>query len=541
MPGKRHVKGRLAAAGVVAALLGLLLASPGSTHATREGGTFRIGIPAQLFGPSIDWALPFTRSSALVLDATCAGLLTTPDKPLPGGYRIVPEVAVDYPRITNGGRTYTFRVRRDFRFSTGKRVTASDFAYSVNRVLRLDEVADAYSAVVGAQAVRDGNASTASGIVARGDTLTIRLTRPVGRFTSVIGFECVLPRGTPADPEGVKAPIAGAGPYYVSQFVLGRRVVLERNRFYSGARPRHLDRFVIDLTLGSPGVLDRVERGELDHGWVTNADYAPRAEELKRKYGVGRSRFFVTPGTFLRMFVLNTERPLFRDNLRLRQAINFAVDRKALLRERGPLAGYLTEQYLPPTFPGFRNERIYPLKGPDLAKAKALAAGRTRGGKAVLYVPAIPLGAAQGQIVKRNLAQIGLDVEIMSFPPPVLFEKMATRGEPFDIAWIGWDAGGPVPDPALLEIFDGRTIGTPTNQNFSYFDSPRYNQRLAAASRLPVGPERSRVYGELDVDLARNAAPAIAYAYDNVLTFVSARTACVVVNPYLDLAAVCLK
>ena len=91
-------------------------------------------------------------------------------------------------------------------------------------------------------------------------------------------------------------------------------------------------------------------------------------------------------------------------------------------------------------------------------------------------------------------------------------------------------------------MFDGRTIAdAPEFGNFSYFNSPKYNRALAQASRIPTGPERYRTYGELDVDIARNAAPAIAVSYDNTPTLVSARTGCVIVNPELDLAAVCLK
>lgn len=155
-------------------------------------------------------------------------------------------------------------------------------------------------------------------------------------------------------------------------------------------------------------------------------------------------------------------------------------------------------------------------------------------------MPSNPVGLAQGQVLRATLAKVNLEVEVQAFPAPVHFAKLGTRGEPFDIGLIGWE-GGPVPDPSLLEIFDGRTIGSPDNQNYSYFDSPRFNRLFAAASRLPPGAARYSAYGRLDVDLARNAAPAIAYAYDNVLTFVSARTGCVVVNPDLDLAAVCLK
>jgi ABC-type transport system substrate-binding protein len=97
-------------------------------------------------------------------------------------------------------------------------------------------------------------------------------------------------------------------------------------------------------------------------------------------------------------------------------------------------------------------------------------------------------------------------------------------------------------DPAsfLTGLFDGRSISGPNNINWSYFNSPKYNRLLDEASRL-TGEERYRAFGHLDVRISRDVAPAIPYSYDNTLTLVSARTGCVVVKPYLDLAAVCLK
>ena len=90
-------------------------------------------------------------------------------------------------------------------------------------------------------------------------------------------------------------------------------------------------------------------------------------------------------------------------------------------------------------------------------------------------------------------------------------------------------------------MFDGRTIANaPGFGNFSYFDSPKYN-RLLERPRGSLWAERDEAYGELDVDISKNAAPAIPISYDSILTLVSARTGCVVVNPYLDLTAVCLK
>src|SRR5207302_6693417 len=158
--------------------------------------------------------------------------------------------------------------------------------------------------------------------------------------------------------------------------------------------------------------------------------------------------------------------------------------------------------------------------------------------KAVVYVPNFPDAVAQAQILQHDLSRIGLALTIKQFPPPLLFQKLATPGEPFDLGWIGWMAS---PDPALLDcLFNGKWISKEGGCNYSYLNSPRYNRMLDAASRL-AGSARNRAFARLDVLLARDAVPAIAYAYDNALTLVSRRTGCVVLNPTLDVDAVCLK
>jgi len=96
------------------------------------------------------------------------------------------------------------------------------------------------------------------------------------------------------------------------------------------------------------------------------------------------------------------------------------------------------------------------------------------------------------------------------------------------------------PYAVLDTLFDGRMIGTPYTFDLAYFDSPKYNALLAADSKL-TGSARYAAYGKLDVDLARNAAPMVAYESESALTFVSRRTGCIVLNPFLDLAAACLK
>ncbi len=464
-----------------------------------------------------------------------------PDKRLPEGVRLRPELAEANPIVSKDRRTYTFRIRKDARFSNGAAVTARDFVHSLERVLSPtvdSSFRGSYVNIVGARQVIAGKTAKLAGAIASGQKLTFRLTKRVPGFLAKMRF-CVVPANVPVDPEGAKAPLPSPAPYYVAQYIPGERLVLERNRFYRGERPHHVDRFDDDLGADPGAIVDEIASGRVEYGTPRASEFADRAAELARRYGVNRSQYFVLPGAGLRIFVLNTSRPLFRNNPRLRQAVNFAVDRRALTRELGAYLGRATDQYLSPVTPSFRDERIYPLKGPDLHRARALAAGRTRSGKAVLYTPNLPLPVATAQIVRENLKAIGLEARIQQFPPQTHFAKLATPGEPFDIGYVGWF--GNVEPSFLHFLFDGRTIAdAPYFGNWSYFNSPRYNALLDRASRLN-GELRYRAYGDLDVQLSRDAAPAIPFAALNAVTFVSANVGCILLKPDLDLTAVCLK
>jgi ABC-type transport system substrate-binding protein len=530
-------RGALLAA-VAAASSALLLAASGTARGIKEGGTVRVAVAVG----SVNAIDPVFTSVAAVflLDPACGLLMGYHRKPAPAGTRLATDLAEAEPIISKDGRTYTFTIRKDARFSDGKPVTARAFAHALERILdpaMKSFRADGFDDIVGAQDVLAGKATTIRGLIAKGRTLTLRLTKRVPELLEDLTGVCAVPPTLPADPEGARAPLPSAAPYFVAQYVPNERLVLERNRYYRGERPHHVDRFVSDLAVDFGETVDQVATGTFD--FCVNGVPAERQQELARRYGVNKSRFFVKPGNFaLNMFHLNTSQPLFRNNPKLRQAVNFAVDRRALAREEGPLAETPTDQYLLPGVPGYRNERIYPLDGPDLRTARKLAKGHTRGGKAVLYATTFLGDVARGQILKRNLKAIGLELEIKQFPNPVRFEKLVTPGEPWDIARARWFFGL---DPAYLkDLFDGRTIGQPGFSNYSYFDSPKYNRLLDRASRL-TGEERFRAYGELDVQLSRDAAPAIPFAVLNALTFVSARVGCVVVNPGLELTGVCLK
>lgn len=530
-------------------LAGAHIAAPGwasGAGPTAEGGIFRISLNSISGIDYMDPALASSPPGWALLDTTCARLMSYPDKPPPEGFRLQPEVAAGFPRISADGLTYTFTLRRGFRFSDGKPVRASAFARAINRALapEMNSPGVLYVRdVVGAGRVLGGRSASASGVIARGNTLIVRLTRPAPDFPSRMAstFFCAVPPTLPVDSEGLGV-IPAAGPYHVVDYRRGERVVLRRNKFYGGHRSHHVDGFDVDLRAPSPQeMLRNVDRGTADWGHTIAGIFFDTSLGLVQKYGINHSRFFVRPGLTLRLLAFNSSRPLFRNNPNLRKAVNFALNRRELAASSGGMASRPTDQYLPSSVPGFKNANVYPLKG-DLQRAGALARGNLRGGKAVLYVNPSGPPMAIGQLVRQQLKEIGLDVELRPIPihsaSAAYFKKLATPGEPWDIAFGLWSPSYIDPFAYINLLLDRQFVGA---TNFARFTSAAYDEPMHRAARLARGAARNSAYAALDVRLARDAAPLAAVDVLNEPTLVSKRVGCIVLRPVLDLTVVCLK
>ncbi len=509
-----------------------------------QGGTMHLRV-AQNLVDSMDPALAYITYSIQLLYATCAKLFNYPDKPGQAGSRVVPEVAQSLPARSPDGKTYTFTIRKGFRFAppSNESVTAQTFKSAIERSLnpRMNgpALANGYLAdVVGAKDFTSGRASHITGVVARGNTLTIRLTSPVPDLVTRLAmpFFCAIPIGTPIDPKGVRT-IPMAGPYSIAAYSPGRQIVLQRNPNYAGGRAHRFDRLDLTYGLARQRTDAQIEAGAADYA-IDGVDPADVAK-LASRYGPGsaattkgRQQFFVDPLLGYDFLALNTHRPLFRDT-RLRKAVNYAIDRRALaaLGSAYPYALRPTDQYLPAGLFGFKDDHIYPFT-PDLTKARRLAGGRRR--TAVFYTCNHSPCDRMAQIIKNDLATIGIDIQVKTYPLDALFTRVGRKGEQFDLAWGEWVADYPDPDNFLNLLLQGQILPT--------FDDPAFKRKLAAAAQLS-GPPRYLAYGKLDTDLARNGAPLAAYGNMLSYDFFSARMGCQVSNPVygIDLAALCLR
>jgi ABC-type transport system substrate-binding protein len=497
-------------------------AKAGAAEAKR-GGTLRINLSTTDY-EFLDPALSYEAPGWQVLYMTNLMLLNYPDKPAPEGSRLVPDAAAGFPRVSRDGRTYTFTIKRGLRFSDGTPVTAAAFKRAFERAADPQQASPAIAFlhdVVGADARNEGEAASVTGVTARGQTLTIRLVRANPTFLAEVAmpfFAAVKP-SMPIDPRGQNV-YPSAGPYRIASRQIGSQVVLERNRFYNGSRPANADRIVITTNTDVNQSLLQVRAGQVDYDQF---GLPPTAHDsLSTQYGIrkgGNGRYFVNTGINTTYFALNTSRPALA-KVHLRQAINHAIDRPSMLRVAGKLAGKRSDQILPPNMQGFREANIYPIKGANPTRGRALARG-ARDKITVLYTTS-PISVSRAQIVKYNLEQIGLEVELKPQPFAVAIRTAGTRGADFDMFLIAWFADYPDPFDFINVLLDGSNIQEANNSNYSYLNSPKYNKLMADASKMS-GAARYDAYGKLDVDLMRNAAPWAPLSNGNVREFISAR------------------
>ena len=516
----------LAVGGSLLVATQLAVASP-----ERKGGVFVVGTTGASI--QIDPQLSYITTGWWLEYATAAKLYNYPDKRGPVGSLLRPEVASGF-KVTNGGKRYTFFIRKGFRFSDGAPVTAQNFAYAIDRAANHDLYSPAAywitdpngTEIVGAKDVRDGHGTHVSGVRVRGNRLMIDLTRPDGTFMSKITMPFFQATSTklPIDSEVVDVDSAddlpSAGPYMFTRNDVNRVTSIRRNPYWRRGpgrqRPRNLTGLDLRWNLNEQTAFNQVRSGELDEGPIPATAFG---WDFVRRYGVNRTRFWTMPVNCTGYLPMNMANHLFKGNPKLRQAINYAISRRPYVAQAGPYAGQAWTHLFNPGLPGWKDVNPYPID-PDLPRARALAAGHFRDGKITLYYRSSgTTNPAQAQIVRQDLINLGFEprnITMKGFSGGGIYDALGKRGNDADMGVsYGWCSDYPDPFDWISVLFYGGFIRDENNTNYSYMDNPRWNRKMEAAAKL-VGPARFKVYGQMDLDLMRDVAPvAVERTYNN--------------------------
>ena len=384
----------------------------GGTLTMVSNGSFGTADPAQNYTLG-EWQLLIITHDGLVGFKRAGG---------PAGNQIVPDLATSVPVPTNGGKTYTFTLRKGIKYSNGQPLKASDFVTVVKRQFTVPGPTTFYNGIVGATAcaAHPTKCNLSKGVVTNDatGTVTFNLTAPDPEFLDKLAlpFMLAVPGNTSLKNTGNNVP-PGTGPYMFKSYNPNTSVVLVRNPYFklfsTAAQPAGYPNVIQEkFGLSLEDEVTAVENGQADLMFDQDLIPADRLNEVSTKYPKQVHVQLLTADYYM---ALNVNIPPF-NNLKARQAINYAADRGAMVKEfGGPSLAAPTCQILPPNFPGYQPYCPYTAgsdhtkwTAPDITKAKQLVAeSGTKGQSVVVVGTTDELGKALANQLVSDLNKIG--------------------------------------------------------------------------------------------------------------------------------------
>ena len=436
---KKRTRRQLTGLGALGAAAALLLAacsssSSGSSSPSTGTGAPKPGVAAgTLMGAmssgaidSLDpnrWYFAVTWGLA---NALCTTLVRYADKPGTAGTTLVPGTA-NLPVVSDNGLQYTFTLRPGARFSDGQPITPNDIKYTFMRLMApaVDSGTGVYfTNLLGAAAFMAGKSKVVPGITTTANTVTFHLTSPDGAFVykAALPTTCPVPAGTPMKPieNGSLEEKYASGPFKLQSYSPARQIVLVFNKNYDQALGErgHVAKIVFAIGDQSTQAVLQIQAGQLDFQ-TSNLGTADIIKLSTNKALQGQ--IHISPRPSLTYIFLNNQVPPL-NNLDVRKAINFAVNRTQILKQwGGPLAGSPSDQIIPPGQSDYKSYTIYP-NTPNVAEAKKLM---TESGVKTPITLALrtqndtPGFIPMAEVIQANLKVIGINVQIVGTPNSV--------------------------------------------------------------------------------------------------------------------------
>ena len=507
----------------------VLTAPAASAH---RGGSLRVLLKSEdsvdVAFDTIDPASAYREASWQFLSMVYDGLVTYRRIGGAGGGTVVPDLAVAVPVPSDGGTTYTFRVRQGVGYSDGNPVELEDFRSSVERLFKSQTQAGAFvvaEPIVGSEACfrRPRSCDLSQGIEVDETerTITFNLTTPDPDFIYKLAlpFGSVVPAGSPPPDVGT-TPLPGTGPYMIDDYRSQQLLTLARNRYFRewslAAQPEGFpDRIVLRLDVAPDRQTELVAGNRADV--MLASPPSDRVEEITTRYP---SRAHDYSRAQVYYLFLNTAIPPF-DSAAARRAVSLAIDRARMARLWGhERLSEPTCQVLPPNFPGYSPYCPHTVnpdptgvwKGPAFEKAKALVANSgTKGarvtiwgyGGAATYSGKASFYQESAREAASVLARLGYRTDVEILPDPgTYYGKVGQAKTRAQIGVWGWTADWPAASNFFsiqLSCASNRPQN-PFNLNPSLFCDPAIDRRMNKARRLQLTEPAvaNRLWQEVD-------------------------------------------
>ncbi|WNG82553.1 ABC transporter substrate-binding protein [Mycobacterium sp. ITM-2016-00316] len=505
------------------------VAACGGDEASDASGGGEINITMTSFPDYIDPQLSYTLEGWEALYNTYTPLLTYKHAKGEEGTAVVPGLAEGMPEISPDGKTYKLKLRQGMKYSDGSPIKASDFTYAIQRLFKADSGGSVfYSGIVGAPEYAEGTADSISGIVtddATGD-ITITLDGPNGTFENVLGlpFAAPVPPSTPLSDDATNNPPASSGPFMITSVEAPQTLTMERNPNFqtvldAGATEvadANVDKIIVTQNKSNTAQVTGVEQNTID--FMVDPPDADRLQEVKTRFG---DRFRMEESINTYYFWMNNQTAPFND-VRVRQAVNYAIDPEALNRVFGGRM-HPTQQILPPGMPGYEEYKLYP--GPDMDKAKALLAEANPADRDItVWTNDEPDRKRIGEYYHDVLNQLGFNATLKVIAGDVYFTTIGNQSTPdLDTGFGNWFQDFPHPDDFFRPLLNSDAILPTNGNNFSRASYPELDVKMdeLLTRQLTEGDTEAQ-YAALDKAYMEQAAWA-PYGNEQFTTFVSDR------------------
>ena len=421
----------------------------------------------------------------------------------PTGGDLVPDLATAIPTPTDGGRTYTFQLRPGIRYSTGEVVAPADFLHAFQRGWSLSpgDHKDLYGGLLGAKACgkHPDTCDLSEGIVtdAADGTITFHFKKPDPDFLAKLTIPFAFPVAPSVpDEEQAAAGVPGTGPYMLEAPITEDRLTLVRNPNFHPwsptARPDgYAERIEWSFGVKPKAQVEAVASGEADLAFDASA-----SERLGDLLVRSPAQVHTSPLAGTYFVVLDTRVAPF-DDVDVRQAMNFAIDRDRIVEIMGGgIAARATCQQLPPNFPGWEPYCPYTSDpgprgegswaGPDMQEAQRLV-GRsdTAGSRITVKVPTHLPGFSGAQVpllrdyLRELLDELGYvgNVELVND-----FEYFYSGELEFQMAVDGWANDYPAASNFITNRFTCDASWVPS----SGFCDPRIDALIDRARQTQI-------------------------------------------------------
>jgi peptide/nickel transport system substrate-binding protein len=452
-----------------------------------------------------------------------------------------PELAADMPSVSSDGKTYTVKLREGLTFPDGSPVTSKDvkatFEYMLDPNIQCatggPPASGYYSGIVGESEYSDAMTKSKgkknigiSGIKAVDDlTTSFTLTKADGSFPRALAmaWAFIVPASTPHKKTDTPPPYVG--PYKISDYQLDKSVTIVReptwDKNVAAGVPQEANENNIDGINAAIGVPDETQFAQLKNNELdmTFDGSAPTGSEIPATANdpAYKSRFFSTPDAAVDYAVFKTDKAPF-DNVMLRQAVNYALDRDAIVKviggklSRSPWSQILSQNLL-----ADQPTDVYTM---DVEKAKQLV--KDSGVPTPINItlanfsdaPAPQVSAA----MKEALEAVGFKVTVKALSADVYYGFLADPKSDYNIGVAGWGE-----DYADAITYFGPLLLCGQGSNYGQFCDKSFDSKVDEINQLPPGADRTSQFAQLSTDTSKNLAPWATLDLRRKISFISDR------------------